>query len=245
MDGGARRSGRVPVLARTTMTVTSLAATLLVSGCTQMAGETAIPAADLGRAPAPVAVPALEGLLLPAEQLDSVLQVQGLVVEDTSAEGFSAKTSADDCAAAWNIAWLPMYTGSGWMAMRLQVSQTPDENHDHRVWQAVVSFPLPVDAAAFYAKQVAAWRTCNDRRFEQRYLDEAPDPSQFFVFGQASEHDGVLVMGSRQENEPTWGCEHSLTARNNVIADVKVCGEHLMGQAESVATAIAAKVPVT
>ena len=55
----------------------------------------------------------------------------------------------------------------------------------------------------------------------------------------------MLVMGSRQENEPTWGCEHSLTARNNVIADVQVCGEHLMGHAESVATAIAAKVPVT
>lgn len=30
----------------------------------------------------------------------------------------------------------------------------------------------------------------------------------------------------------------------HLVTDVQVCGQHLMGQAESVATAVAAKVPV-
>lgn len=222
-----------------------VAAAVLLSGCITHASGTAVPGADLGRTAAPVAVSALNGLVLPDEQLDSVLGVEGLAVEDTSAKGNSGKTRADDCAAAWIIAWVPMYTGSGWLAMRVQFSQTPDEWHDHRVWQGVVSFPLPVDAAAFSAKQVAAWRTCNGRRVERRYVDEKAKPEQFFILGQASEHEGVLTMPSRQENDPSWGCERALTARNNVVADVQVCGNDLTGQAESVARAIAAKIPVT
>ena len=94
------------MLARTAATVAGVAAAVLVSGCTRTASGSAVAAADLGHAPKPVAVSTLGGLLLPVEQLDSVLQIQGLVLERTAAAGYSGKTRADDCAASWMIAFM-------------------------------------------------------------------------------------------------------------------------------------------
>ncbi|UQX11832.1 sensor domain-containing protein [Candidatus Mycobacterium methanotrophicum] len=189
---------------------------------------------------------ALDGLLLPPEQLNAVLLTEGLVLDDSSTTGQGGKTAADDCAAVWRVAWWPAYEGSGWVAPRLRFFEDPPDGATLRVWQDVVSFPLPVDANAFYAKQIAAWRTCNDRRLEQRYLDAPAGPEEFYDFGQADERDGMLTMSSTEEAVDTgWGCERALTVRNNVAVDIQVCGRRPTGQAQALATAIAAKVPVT
>ncbi|MDP7706930.1 sensor domain-containing protein [Mycobacterium sp. TY815] len=157
--------------------------------------------------------------------------------------GYSGATASDDCAETWNVAWVPMYTGSGWVAMRTQFVATPDK--EHRVWQGIVRFPFAVDATAFYSRQVAAWRTCDGRRIAMRYLDEPALADQLFDVGSAGDHDGILTQTSTEADEPTWMCEHALSARNNVIVDVQVCGERLTGQAESVTRAVVAKVPVS
>ncbi|MDP7707420.1 sensor domain-containing protein [Mycobacterium sp. TY815] len=216
---------------------------MLSAGCTIRVDGNAVAAADLGRYPAPVAVSALEALLLSAAALDAALRVEGMTVEDSSHSGISGQTASDDCAAIWNVAWRPMYAGSGWIAIRNQFVQTHDRLM--RVWQAVAAFPLPVDATAFHRKQAAAWRTCEHRRLEMRFLDEPASRDGFFNIGAAQDHQGVLFQSSTQANDTTWACEHALSAANNVIVDVQVCGERLTGQAESLTRAIAAKVPVS
>lgn len=230
------------MLSRATAAIGVLGVAMLSAGCTTRVDGTALAATDLGHAAPPVAVEALPGLLPSAEQLDAVLGVQGLRVERSLSRGFSGATASDDCAETWNVAWIPMYTGSGWVAMRTQFVQTPDK--EHRVWQSIVLFPFAVDATAFYSRQVAAWRTCDGRSIAMRYLDEPASADQLFTVGPAVDHDRVLTQTSTESNEPTWMCEHALSARNNVVVDVQVCGERLTGQAESVVRAVAAKVPV-
>lgn len=145
-----------------------------------------------------------------------------MAVEDSSHSGISGRTASDDCAAIWNVAWRPMHVGSGWMAIRGQFVQTHDRVM--RVWPAVASFPLPVDAAAFYRRQAAAWRTCEHRRLETRFLEDPPSPDEFFNVGAAEDHQGVLMQSSTQANDDRWVCEHALAAANNIVADVQVCG---------------------
>lgn len=217
---------------------------MVLSGCTtELVDGNAVAATDLGHVAAPVTVAALQSLLPSPEQLDTALGVQGLAVRASSTRGYGGQTASDDCAATWNVAWQPMYTGSGWVAMRAQDLQTRDR--EQRVWQAVASFPLPVDAVAFYRKQVNAWQVCNGRRIEMRYLTEPASADAFFTLAPAADHDGVLSQTATQANDPTWMCEHALSAANNVVVDMQVCGAHLTGQAESVTRAVVAKVPVS
>lgn len=215
---------------------------IILTGCTTKIDGLASPATDLGHSPTLVAVAALEGLLLSPEQLDTLLLAHGIAVRESSREGLTDRTRADDCAVTWAIAWLPMYTGSGWTAIRAQ--HLDDGAHDHRVWQAVVSFPLPVDANAYYAKQVAAWTTCNNRRLDMSSADQTPTPDTTFTLGQADQRDNILTITATQQTLTDWSCRRALTARNNVVVDIRVCGFTLTDQAESVAKATAERVPV-
>lgn len=233
---------------RVGVSAAAIAGAVLLSGCAASTAGIAVPAANLGHAPAPVSVTALEGLLLPPEQLSSLLKflkTAGLVVKEWNSTGYGGQTTSNDCAATWTVTWRPTYVGSGWTAIRGQYL-TDGDNATHKVWQAVVSFPLPVDAAAFYRKQVAAWRTCDGRRLEERTLNEPAAPDNFWRLGQATDQDGILTMVGVQEADSTgWGCGRALTVRNNVAVDTQVCAAPPGDQAESVAKAIAQKVPVS
>lgn len=218
------------------------AAATLLAGCTASSSRTTVPAANPGHHPVPVA--ALQALLLPPDQLNSLLQVTGLVVVASDSKMASGDTTAGDCAATWRVRWGPVYAGSGWVAVRAQYLDDGDAG-THRVWQSVVSFPMPVDANAFYAKQAAAWRTCNNRRLEERYTDQPGSADDFWKLGEATENKGMLTMLAAQEiSDGRWVCGRALTIRNNVAVDTEVCGDHVTNQAESVAKAIAEKIPV-
>lgn len=217
----------------------------LVSGCSTVAAGMAVPAADLGHAIAPVPVAALDHFLLPAEQLNAAINTAGLVAEDVKSRMSGGQTTANDCAAVWRVAWGPVYRGSGWVAVRHQFfHKGDDQRFTNKVFEAVVLFPLPVDATAFYVKQVAAWRTCNGRRLEERMPDEEVSKDDFWKMGEVSDHDGMLSVTSTQEDSDTWGCQRALTIRNNVAIDVDACADRGVDQGETIANAIAAKVPV-
>lgn len=221
-----------------------LAAAALLAGCTANADGTAVPASDLGHDPAPVMVEALDALLLPQEQLNSLLQMSGLVAGATDSTMENSETTANDCAATWRVRWGPVYDGNGWVAVRGQYLDDGDAG-THKVWQAVVSFPMPVDANAFYAKQVASWRTCNDRHLEERFTKDADSDDSFWKLGQAKDSNGMLtILATQDDSDSGWACERALTIRNNVAVDVQVCGDHVTDQAESVANTIAKKIPV-
>ncbi|WP_421843947.1 sensor domain-containing protein [Mycobacterium sp.] len=191
---------------------------------------------------------ALDGLLLPPEQLNSLLKTTGLAVQTSKKVMYHSQTTANDCGGSIWTAWGPAYNGSGWVAVRHKYlnDSVASSRATIKVFQSVVSFPLPVDANAFFRKQVAAWPTCNDRHLEARDLDEARSPDFFWKISEATEHDGTLTMARTQEDtDGRWACERALTVRNNVVIDVNVCGEDVADQGQTVATALARKVPVS
>lgn len=216
----------------------------LLSGCTAINAGVAVPADDLGHSPAPVPVAALEFLLLPPEQLDTLLHTSGLVLKNSRSTMANGPIAAEDCAAPFRNIRGGVYRGSGWIAVRGQYAADADGSM-FRVWQGVVAFPMPVDAQAFYHQQVAAWHTCDNRRIDGRLLDDPTTNDQLFTLGEAREHDRMLSMTSTPEfDDGGWKCERVLTVRNNVAVDVDSCTWHLTDQSEIIADAIAEKVPV-
>lgn len=217
----------------------------LLAGCTVIANGPAVPAASLGRAPQPVSVKTLERYLLPPEQLNSLIGAKEMFVKNSFSRMYGANTAANDCAATWQVPWGPVYDGNGWTAVRGQYLQgmRPDSTFERKMWQAVVAFPLPVDAQAFYTKQVASWRTCDGRRLNERNLDDPADSDIFWILGDSTDEDATLSIQLHQEGHNDWSCQTALTIRNNVAVNTLVCGTGVKTQAEAVATAIAKKIP--
>jgi hypothetical protein len=221
----------------------------LLAGCTAATDGSAVPAADLGHDPQPVQVAALDGLLLPTELLNLLIGATGpgLVVNDSGSRMHTGHTEANDCAGTWRVAWAPVYDGNGWTAMRdrnLFQESSDGDTFEHKLWQAVVAFPLPVDANAFYAKQAASWRTCNDRRVNERDVDDPTATDSFWKLGEATDNNGMLTIVTTEEDAPVWACETALTIRNNVAVTAQVCGDRVTTQADTVVNVIAQKVPV-
>ncbi|WP_164478610.1 sensor domain-containing protein [Mycolicibacterium stellerae] len=223
----------------------AVAAAVLLTGCTVTADGEAVPAADLGRGPAPVAVRALDAFLLPPEQLSTLVGASELTVKDTFSQMYRGKTAAGDCAAAGQVPSGPVYAGSGWTAIRAQylVQMRPDDSYQNKTWQAVVSFPLPVDAEAFFAKQVASWPVCNGRRVNVRNLDDPDATDSFWTLGDTTNTDGTLSIAQYEDGDSDWTCGVALTIRNNVAVNVQVCRNGIKDEAVDVAAAIVKKIP--
>lgn len=78
---------------------------VVLVGCTFTVGGSAEPASDLGREPQPVPVSALDGLLLPVADVNSIMGSTGLHVSHRIATMIQANTAANDCAGTWNTAF--------------------------------------------------------------------------------------------------------------------------------------------
>lgn len=232
-----------------------LVAVLTAAGCStaaQPAGQppaTSPPPSSAAAAPVPVA--ALEGLLLAPDELNQLLRTVQLSAEKTQTTMVDGDVAEPQCASAWRNAWQSAYEGSGWLAVRNQYLGNGDhpevlgDNMENKVFQSVVSFPLAVDANAFYAKQATAWKACNGRKVDEHDKGDPPTPHDLWVLGEANDHDGLLTMPASDDNSDNgWSCQRALTIRNNVAVDVLACRSHPTDQGEAVASAIAAKVPV-
>ena len=223
----------------------ALVAVALLSGCTAFADGTAIPAPDLGLAPRPVPVGELESLLLAPEALSPIVGASALRIEDTFSAMYQGTTAASDCVSAGQVPYGPGYAGSGWTALRAQylLQERSGYQPTNKTWQAVVSFPLPVDAQAFFAQQVASWPTCDGRRVNLRYLDKPDAKDEWWTLGDSTVADGMLSIMQRQDVDTGWACQAALTVRNNVAVNVQVCTNDVKNQAAGVAAAIAKKIP--
>jgi PknH-like extracellular domain len=202
------------------------------------AGGTTAPATTA----APMLVRELPGLLVDADQINTVMDATDMqVIKDWSAM-YGYNTPGGDCAGAWAAAWRPVYDGSGWMGVRGRTVRKPGEVFDRVVYESVVAFPLPADATAFYAKQAASWKTCNGRDVDERDLD-VNDATYRYTLEQVTDNAGMLSMTAIKDDDSKISCQHALTVRNNVAVDIRACGVGVRTQAGVVASAIASKVP--
>lgn len=224
----------------------ALVAVALLTSCTVIAGGNAVSAVDLGHAPTPVPVGELDKLLLAPEALNPLVGSEALVIDETFSAMYRGNTAASDCVAAGQVPWGPGYAGSGWTALRAQYlkQERSGDRPTNKTWQAVVAFPLPVDAQAFFSKQVASWPTCDGRRVNLRSLDDPEAKDSWWTLGDSTTANGTLSVMQYQDGDAGWGCQSALTIRNNVAVNVQVCTNGVKNQAVDVAAAIATKIPV-
>ncbi|OHV02752.1 sensor domain-containing protein [Mycobacterium talmoniae] len=219
-----------------------VALSMLATGCTATTGGTVVPAATLGRAPEPLAASALRGLLLTEGELDNILDTSGMTVVGSAEKMYVNHTPDDDCLAAWVNTDEKVYAGTDWSAVRRQELHEDREDYRHAVFQSVVSFDDSLAADKAATDQAKSWQRCDNRRINERDVDNPDDPDHFWSLETAEEQDGIHTMIRVAEGTGGWSCQRGLTARNNVVIDVDACGENITDEGAKIAEQIADKV---
>lgn len=196
-------------------------AIVALAGCATAVDGHPLPAKAAPPPEPPVAVAALDRLLLTAGEIKA-LTVSGVTGEEPrkSMLQHGRYISETACAAVDNTAEESVYAGSGWTAVRRQVFAEPGDDYDHFIDQAVVSFPAARDAADFFTASARMWADCSNQRY--RYT-KAGEPELAWTVGPVANVDGILSTTKTQEGVDGWNCQRALTSANNVVIDVVAC----------------------
>jgi hypothetical protein len=215
-------------------------------GCTATVDGAAVAADKSGPLPPPpIAVSALDGLLLDAAPINTALAASLMKVwlDAKVMWDWSASVIDKNCLAVDGPAQEKVYANTGWSAIRgqrLDDSVDDSKKRTHYAIQAVVAFPTAPDAAAFYDSSVQSWNACSNRRFNDLNPGKA---DTVWTVGAIANANGMLSGSHVQEGGDGWTCQRALTVRNNVAIDVATCGFSPSGGiAVNVAEQIAAKV---
>jgi hypothetical protein len=218
----------------------------LAMGCTTTINGKAV-AADHSGPPIqnPVAVSALDGLLLDAGQIGSALGATSMKVWFNAKAMWDWSSSVNDknCLSIDGPAQDKVYANTGWTAMRGQrLDDSADDTKKRKNYaiQAVVAFPSAHDANAFDDSSAQSWAACSKRR----YADVSPNqPDTVWTVSDISKDNGMLSATQVQEGGDGWTCQRALTVRNNVAIDIVTCTFSQSGSpAVDIASQIAAKV---
>lgn len=179
----------------------------------------------------------LGALLLTPDEADAAMHTSGLAVDTTTS------TMIDDSRNVEPAACLPVasvtqdqeYARSDWSAMHVQSLHEPGETFDHLLHQAVVEFPAPQDAAAFYTTSIDTWAACTGT------YTYTPTGVVWNV-GESGEAAGTLIASTSQQGA-NWLCSRALTAAANLVVDVLTCSSDALSAmtAHTVAAEIAAR----
>ncbi len=224
------------------------ACTLAVGCSTTVNGKaTKGPAADKSgpSTATPVAVSALDGLLLDPSQINGALGATSMKVWFSAKAMWNWSSSINDknCLAIDGPAQDEVYANTGWTALRGQrIDDSVDDSkkRDHYAIQAVVAYPSAHDASAFYDSSVQGWPSCSKRRFSDVTQGQ---PDVVWTVGAVTNDNGTLSTSQVQEGGDGWTCQRALTVRNNIAIDIVTCSYSQSGSpAIDLAAQIAAKV---
>jgi hypothetical protein len=193
----------------------------------------------------PVAVAALDGLLLSPDQINTAMGASGMTAAGTYTKlgDDSANVSDKVCLPVDNSGEAAAYAGSGWSAVRDEALQEPGDTSQrtHYVDQAVVLFSSAHGAAAFFTASTQSWPACSNRPFT---FTQAGKPDVVWTVGPVANTNGTLSVTKTAEGGDGWTCQHALTVANNVAIDVTACSFNPnTDSAVNIAHQIAAKVP--
>ncbi|BBZ25909.1 sensor domain-containing protein [Mycolicibacterium madagascariense] len=187
--------------------------------------------------PRPLVERELTGLLLTTDQVNAAMGATAMtVIHQQAAMSDNSTTMAPpECLAIDGAAEATVYADSGSWAERDQ-SLNDGDKFAHYLKQAVVLFPTPEKAAAFFDTSAQQWSACQQYTHLQSgtIWSAAPPVNANGVLSTTStEHDAAA---------PGWGCGRALALRNNVIADVNTCSASPGDSAPKIASQIAANV---
>lgn len=193
----------------------------LAAGCgSTVQGSPTVGSADVPKSPVPVA--ALEALLLAAAAVNNAMGASGMEETGDVYDTLSTSDPAVDpaCLGVAEVGLQLAYTGSGWSAVRSRVVHQPGDTYDDWTNEAVVGFPAAKDASAFYDASVDKWPKCANRRYS---YPRSNGSVAVWTVADVANDDGILSTQKTLEGGDGWGCQHALTASNNVVVDVFAC----------------------
>ncbi|OBH76874.1 hypothetical protein A5681_08680 [Mycobacterium scrofulaceum] len=203
-------------------------------------------AAPVNPGPAPeaptVPLSALPGLLLDVATINSIEGATDIAPAPDSGNDHTAysglTTDRPECGEIQAPALESELDGSGWIGVRTQSLQDRDGAR-HLNHSAAIYFGTAKAANDFAAKQAQAWPKCNGASLR---LTTRREPTSVWTAGTATNRDGMLSITNTQEGAGGWQCQRALAARNNIVIDVRSCGENRTDQAITIATRMAERV---
>lgn len=130
-----------------------------------------------------------------------------------------------------------VYSNSGFTGFATQNFSSDDPNY--KIVQAVAVFDSPRVAESFVDDQVNAWGRCTNQDVELSVVGAGA--SQSATTGVVETLDGIARMPIVVEGNRA--CDRALSARNNVVVDVRLCGPADNGGGLALARLIADKIP--
>lgn len=189
-----------------------------------------------------VPLSALPGLMLDVATINSIEGATDIAPAPDSGNDHTAfsglTTDRPECGEIQAPALESELDGSGWIGVRTQSLQDR-EGVRHLNHSAAIYFATARAANDFVAQQAQAWPKCNGATL---HLTTRREPTSVWMAGTATNRDGMLSVTNTQEGAGGWQCQRALAARNNIVIDVRSCGENRTDQAITIATRMAERV---
>ena len=200
-----------------------VAVPVICAGCVgAAAGTTAREAGQLNR------------LLLSAGEVGAIVGASPLRVA-SSAEQMSDHSGAVadlGCLGTLYGAEEPVYSGSGWSAVRDEVLRDPGPGNQHWIEQAVVLFGSAGAAEKFFATSREQWAGCATAPLIT--TGTGTRPSIWNLHRVSNAGDALIDQDSEQQNTNGWACQHAMGVAANLVSEVFACGYSVTDEASRI-----------
>lgn len=216
-----------------------LALGLTLAGCSKQVSQ---PAA----APELVPANALDGTLLSADEVGSIMGATGMTAHPR-VEAMSDHRNLLpnlNCLGIWQVNEAGVYGADGWIALRQELLRSPDTDAwQNLVVQSVVNYRSTDAARQFFDQSSDRWSKCTNHNVNIT-LNGQPLPK--WRSGELTKSDTRLAIPFTRGNAGgVDSCQRVLAVSNNVVVDVQACkrDSSTVPQADSIADQIEAKLP--
>lgn len=208
------------------------ATSALLSGCVGTISGTAVRAQNAGANVPALSESKLGDVLVSIGDINGIMRSTQMKVTSQLQQmtDHSNDVSDPDCLGAIYGAEDPVYSGSGWTAMRDQVAREPGENNDHWVEQTAVLYPSQETAQKFFDKSSSTWKKCSG------YSVSVDDVNATYLWriDNATADNAVVTQMTAQQNAAGWACQHALSVVSNLTVESWACGYNIKGEAATI-----------
>ncbi|WP_020101355.1 sensor domain-containing protein [Mycobacterium sp. 360MFTsu5.1] len=193
-----------------------------------------------------VQVPQLKGLMPDPGQVSAAVNVPNLGISEShdSLDLLPDDYASDmTCVSALSDAAIQPYSETPVVLVRTQDYAPADGSGTFLATVSAVLYETAQDAQDLVTSTVNAWHGCAGKQIQVKMATPAT-----FTVGTASVAGGVntVVNNRTAPPGPGWACGRGITARNNVVIDLTVCGSDpaaVGAGATALVNQIVAKVP--
>jgi hypothetical protein len=157
----------------------------------------------------------------------------GLAAMDTNAFA----VSNPDCLGPAHIVQPPVYSDSGYTAVKFDVLHEPGLRYTHSIEQALTTFQSADQALAFVQTSAGKWKACAG----QDISESLNGSTLHWTFGSLVGDPPKISIIMNRHNARGWTCQRVLSAVRNAVIDVKACAFKISDQGVQAADKIAAK----